>query len=117
MSYLDSKNYGRTEWEDPEEWEKMRRMDEEWERNRNMQQMDEEAHSEANRYEDEFDDAYDQYSKLYEEIEIFKPDEDEYSRWKALGLNALKKEIKKLNDRLERLNTERALLNLSSETY
>ena len=118
MSYLDSKNYGRTEWEDPEEWEKMRRMDEEWDlRNRNMQQMDEEAHSEANRYEDEFDEAYDQYSKLYEEIEIFEPDEGEYSRWKALGLNALKKEIKKLSERLERLNRERALMNLSSKTY
>ena len=34
MSYIESRDYGRTEWEDPEEWEKMRRMDEEWERNR-----------------------------------------------------------------------------------
>ncbi len=34
MSYLESSTYGSTEWEDPEEWEKMRMMDEEWERNR-----------------------------------------------------------------------------------
>jgi hypothetical protein len=97
MSYLESRDYGSTEWEDPEEYHKMREMDSYAER--------------------EFDEAYDQYSKLYEEIEIFEPDEGEYSRWKALGLNALKKEIKKLEDRLDRLNRERALMNLSSKTY
>ena len=97
MSYLESRDYGSTERDDPEEYRKMREMDSYVDR--------------------EFDEAYDQYSKLYEEIEIFDPDEGEYERWKGLGLNALKKEIKKLSERLERLNTERALLNLSSETY
>ena len=97
MSYLESRDYGSTEWEDPEEYHKMREMDSSAER--------------------EFDEAYDQYSKLYEEIEVFEPDEGEYSRWKALGLKALKKEIEKLDTVLDGLNRERDLMNLSSKTY
>ena len=59
MSYLESRDYGSLERDDPEEYRK-------------MQEMDEQANSEANRYEDDFDEAYDQYSEIYEKIEFFE---------------------------------------------